>query len=59
MSESVCSPRRVGLRSPLVIAETAYAYLIGRQLGLAAEARFFHSIANGEIRIEPLTGTDC
>lgn len=46
-----------GLRaSPLVVAETAY--LIGRQLGPAAEARFFRSIAEGEISVEPLTGTD-
>lgn len=42
--------------SPLVVAEAAY--LIGRQLGPAAEARFFRSIADGEIRLEPLTGTD-
>ena len=46
-----------GLRaSPLVVAETAY--LIGRQLGPVAEARFFRSIADGEISVEPLTGTD-
>ncbi len=46
-----------GLRaSPLVVAETAY--LISRQLGPVAEARFFRSIAEGEISIEPLTGTD-
>jgi len=42
--------------SPLVVAETAY--LIGRRLGPAAEARFFRSIADGEISVEPLTGTD-
>lgn len=42
--------------SPLVVAETAY--LIGRQLGPAAEARFFRSIADGEISVEQLTGTD-
>ena len=42
--------------SPLVVAEAAY--LIGRQLGPAAEARFFRSIANGEIRLEALTGAD-
>lgn len=46
-----------GLRaSPLVVAETAY--LIGRQLGPVAEARFFRSIADGEISVEQLTGTD-
>ena len=46
-----------GLRaSPLVVAEAAY--LIGRQLGSVAEARFFRSIADGEISIEPLTSTD-
>ena len=42
--------------SPLVVAEAAY--LIGRQLGPAGEARFFLSIAAGEIIVEPLTGTD-
>jgi len=42
--------------SPFVVAETAY--LIGRQLGPAAEARFFRSIADGEISVEQLTGTD-
>lgn len=33
--------------SPLVVAETAY--LIGRQLGPVAEARFFRSIADGDL----------
>ena len=42
--------------SPLVVAEAAY--LIGRQLGPAGEARFFRAIAAGEISVEPLTGTD-
>ena len=42
--------------SPLVVAEAAY--LIGRQLGPLAEARFFRSIANGEILLETLTGAD-
>ena len=37
----------------LVIAETAY--LIGRQLGAAAEARFFRAVADGEIQIETIT----
>ena len=37
----------------LVIAETAY--LIGRQLGAAAEARFFRAVADGELQIETLT----
>ena len=39
-----------------MVAETAY--LIGRQLGPAAKARLFRSIADGEISVEPLTGTD-
>ena len=42
--------------SPLVVAEAAY--LIGRQLGPAAEARFFRSISQGEIRVEVLTEAD-
>lgn len=37
----------------LVVAETAY--LIGRQLGAAAEARFFRAVADGELQIETLT----
>ena len=40
----------------LVIAETAY--LIGRQLGPAAEARFFRSVADGEIAVESLGPAD-
>ena len=40
----------------LVIAESAY--LIGRQLGAASEARFFRSIAEGEITVEPLSPAD-
>ena len=40
----------------LVVAETAY--LIGRQLGAAAEAGFFRAIAAGEIQAEPITPTD-
>ncbi len=39
-----------------VIAETAY--LIGRQLGAAAEARFFRAVADGEIQIETITPAD-
>ena len=39
-----------------VIAESAY--LIGRQLGVAAEARFFRSIADGEITVEALIPAD-
>ena len=35
--------------SPFVVAEAAY--LIGRQLGPGAEARFFRSIVGGEIRV--------
>lgn len=40
----------------LVVAETAY--LIGRQLGAAAEARFFRAVAEGELQIETITPTD-
>jgi uncharacterized protein len=40
----------------LVIAETAY--LIGRQLGAAAEARFFLAVADGELQIETITPAD-
>lgn len=40
----------------LVIAETAY--LIGRQLGTAAEAAFFRAVAAGEIQVEPITPAD-
>ena len=40
----------------LVVAESAY--LIGRQLGAAAESRFFRSIADGEITVEPLSTAD-
>jgi predicted nucleic acid-binding protein len=40
----------------LVIAETAY--LIGRQLGAAAEARFFRAVADGDLQIEPVTPAD-
>ena len=42
--------------SPFVVAEAAY--LIARQLGPAAEARLFRSIAEGEIHIEVLTNRD-
>jgi predicted nucleic acid-binding protein len=40
----------------LVIAETSY--LIGRQLGAHDEARFFRSIADGDLEIETLTAVD-
>lgn len=40
----------------LVIAETAY--LIGRQLGPAAEAAFFRAVAEGELQVERLTPSD-
>ncbi len=40
----------------LVIAETAY--LIGRQLGPAAEAAFFHAVADGELQVETITPAD-
>ena len=42
--------------SPLVVAEAAY--LIDRQLGAAAEAAFFRSIAGGDLLVEALTATD-
>ena len=44
------------ITTALVIAESAY--LIGRQLGAAAESRFFRSIADGEIAVEPLSTAD-
>jgi predicted nucleic acid-binding protein len=40
----------------LVVAETAY--LIGRQLGPAAEASFFRAVADGELQIETVTPAD-
>ena len=40
----------------LVIAETAY--LIGRQLGAAAEAGFFRAVAAGDLRVEMITPAD-
>ncbi|MGQ0824889.1 MAG: type II toxin-antitoxin system VapC family toxin [Actinomycetota bacterium] len=40
----------------LVIAETAY--LIGRQRGAHDEARFFRSIADGDLHLETLTAVD-
>ncbi|MGD9753486.1 MAG: type II toxin-antitoxin system VapC family toxin [Acidimicrobiia bacterium] len=40
----------------LVIAEAAY--LIARQLGPAAEAAFFRSVAQGDVAIEALTSVD-
>lgn len=40
----------------LVVAETAY--LIGRQLGAAAEGRFFRAVADGDLQIEPVTPAD-
>ncbi len=39
--------------TPLVIAETAY--LIGRQLGTAAEAAFFRAVASGDLHVKTLT----
>lgn len=44
------------IESPLVVAEAAY--LIGRQLGLSAEAEFFPSISDGDLVIESLTVAD-
>ncbi len=40
----------------LVVAEAAY--LIDRQLGAAAEAAFFRSLANGDARVESLSDRD-
>jgi predicted nucleic acid-binding protein len=40
----------------LVIAETGY--LIGRQLGRAAEAEFFRALAAGDLRVETITPVD-
>jgi len=42
--------------SALVIAETAY--LIGRQLGAAAEAGFFRAVAAGDLQVEMITPAD-
>ncbi len=44
------------ITTALVIAETSY--LIGRQLGAAAEAAFFRAVAAGEIQIESITRTE-
>lgn len=40
----------------LVVAEAAY--LIGRRISAEAEARFFRSIANGDLIIDALIGDD-
>lgn len=40
----------------LVVAETAY--LIGRQLGAPAEARFFRAVADGELQIATIMPAD-
>ncbi|MHB8469948.1 MAG: type II toxin-antitoxin system VapC family toxin [Gaiellaceae bacterium] len=42
--------------TPLVVAETAY--LIGRQIGSAAEAGFFRAVAAGELQVEIVTPAD-
>lgn len=42
--------------TPLVVAEAAY--LIGRRIGPKAEARFFRSIADGDLVLETLTDAD-
>lgn len=44
------------ITTALVVAETAY--LISRQLGPAAEARFFRAVADGELQIETITPAD-
>jgi predicted nucleic acid-binding protein len=44
------------LTSPLVIAEAGY--LIDRQLGPAAEAGFYRSVANGDLLVEAITAGD-
>ena len=53
--------RVVGAGEPLVttalvVAEAAY--LIGRQLGAAAEAQLFRALANGELQVELITPGD-
>lgn len=55
------SVRAIDGASPLVttafvIAETAY--LIGRQIGAAAEAGFFRAVAAGELQVEMITPAD-
>ena len=42
--------------TPLVVAETGW--LIDRQLGAAAEARFYRSVADGDLTVELLTAQD-
>lgn len=42
--------------SPLVVAEAAY--LIGRRISPVAEARFFSSIAAGDLVVDGLTDVD-
>jgi predicted nucleic acid-binding protein len=44
------------ITTALVVAETAY--LVGRQLGAAAEAAFFRATADGDLQVEPLTSSD-
>lgn len=44
------------LTTPLVVAETGY--LIERQLGPAAEAGFYRSLAAGDLTVEPLRAED-
>lgn len=44
------------ITSPLVVAEAGY--LIERQLGPSAEARFYRSIAHGDLLVEVLTASD-
>lgn len=54
-AEIVDDPDRL-VATALVVTETAY--LIDRQLGPAAEAEFFRSVARGDIEIELLTSAD-
>ena len=49
-------PRHHGLEPALVVAETGY--MIGRQLGSVAEARFYQLIAAGDVLVEVLTPSD-
>lgn len=51
-SETIQNARPL-VTTAFVIAETAY--LIGRQLGAPAEARFFRAVADGELQVEPIT----
>ena len=53
---AVLTRARPLVTTALVIAETAY--LIGRQLGAAAEAGFFRAVAGGDLQVEQLVASD-